>query len=257
MDEQRKYEVIKSLVTHDGNKDRAAVELSLTRRQINRLIKAYKERGKEAFHHGNAGRKPATTIPNETRELVVDLYRTKYYDANFTHYTELLEREENIKLSVGSVASILEESAILSPRVTKQKKKRIKAALEKKKKAAKTKKEADKIQENIVAVEDAHSRRPRSAYFGELLQMDATPFDWVPGQTWHLHLTIDDATGTVVGAWFDTQETLSGYYHVLQRILYDYGIPYKFFTDRRTVFIYKKKNSPSIDEDTYTQFAYA
>lgn len=36
-----------------------------------------------------------------------------------------------------------------------------------------------------------------------------------------------------------------------------YGIPYKFFTDRRTVFTYKKKNSPSIDEDTYTQFAYA
>ena len=33
-------------------------------------------------------------------------------------------------------------------------------------------------------------------------------------------------------------------------------IPYKFFTDRRTIFTYKKKNSPSIDEDTYTQLAY-
>ena len=41
------------------------------------------------------------------------------------------------------------------------------------------------------------------------------------------------------------------------QILTTYGIPYKFFTDRRTVFTYKKKNSPSIDEDTYTQFAYA
>ena len=37
----------------------------------------------------------------------------------------------------------------------------------------------------------------------------------------------------------------------------NHGIPYKIFTDRRTVFTYKKKNSPSIDEDTYTQFAYA
>ncbi|MFR7571704.1 MAG: hypothetical protein ACLUVM_02735 [Blautia faecis] len=46
-------------------------------------------------------------------------------------------------------------------------------------------------------------------------------------------------------------------YHVFHQILTTYGIPYKFFTDRRTVFTYKKKNSPSIDEDTYTQFAYA
>lgn len=36
-----------------------------------------------------------------------------------------------------------------------------------------------------------------------------------------------------------------------------YGIPYKFFTDHHTVFTYTKKNSPPLDEDTYTQFAYA
>lgn len=87
--------------------------------------------------------------------------------------------------------------------------------------------------------------------------MDATPYEWIPGQIWHLHLAIDDATGRITGGWFDTQETLNGYYHVFHQILTTYGIPYKFFTDRRTVFTYKKKNSPSIDEDTYTQFAYA
>ncbi len=87
--------------------------------------------------------------------------------------------------------------------------------------------------------------------------MDATPYEWIPAQIWHLHLAIDDATGRITGGWFDTQETLNGYYHVFHQILTTYGIPYKFFTDRRTVFTYKKKNSPSIDEDTYTQFAYA
>lgn len=29
-----------------------------------------------------------------------------------------------------------------------------------------------------------------------------------------LHLAIDKATSTIVGAWFDYQETLNGYYHV-------------------------------------------
>lgn len=59
------------------------------------------------------------------------------------------------------------------------------------------------------------------------------------------------------GGWFDTQETLHAYYHVLKQILTTYGIPAKIFTDNRTVFNYKRKNSPSLDEDTQTQFGYA
>ena len=258
MDEQKKYEVIKSLADHPApNKRRAALTLGCTVRHVNRMIKGYRDHGKEFFIHGNRGRKPANTIPDETRNFVVDLYRTKYYDSNFTHFTELLAEHEGIHISPSSVTSILETEYIISPKVTKAKKKRIKEQLKADKKAARSQKESDKIQTNLVAVEDAHSRRPRAAYFGELEQMDATPYEWVPGQIWHLHLAIDDATGSITGAWFDTQETLNAYYHVFHQILTTYGIPYKFFTDRRTVFTYKKKNSPSIDEDTYTQFAYA
>ena len=257
MDEQKKYEVIKHLVDNGGNKERAAMTLGITKRQVNRLIKAYKEKGKSAFLHGNRGRKPATTIAQEIRQDVVDLYRTKYYDANFTHFTELLQKHEGITLSLSTVTSVLEASAIFSPRVTKAKRRRIIKQLEEEKQAAKTKKEADRIQTNLVAVEDAHSRRPRCAYFGELAQMDASPYEWFGTEKTTLHIAVDDATGRIIGAFFDEQETLSGYYHVYQQILIRYGIPYKFFTDRRTVFTYKKKNSPDIGEDTCTQFAYA
>lgn len=258
MNEQKKYEVIKSLADHPApNKQRAAITLGCTVRHINRMLKGYREQGKAYFIHGNRGRKPANTIPDKTRNLVVDLYRNKYFDANFEHFTELLGKHEGIHISPSAVMSILEAEYILSPKVTKAKKRRIKEHLAAAKKAAKTQKEAELIQTNLVAVEDAHSRRPRAAYFGQLQQMDATPHEWVPGQIWHLHLAIDDATGTITGGWFDTQETLAGYYHVFQQILSTYGIPCKFLTDRRSVFTYKKKNSPSIDEDTYTQFAYA
>ena len=258
MNEQKKYEVIKSLANHPNpNKQRAAITLDCTVRHINRMLKGYSEQGKAYFIHGNRGRKPANTIPDVTRKLVIDLYRTKYYDANFEHFTELLAKHEGICISPSSVMNILEAEYILSPKVTKAKKKRIKEQLKAQKKVSKTQKEVDKIQANLVAVEDAHSRRPRAAYFGELQQMDVTPYEWVLGQIWHLHLAIDDSTGKITGGWFDTQETLNGYYHVFHQILTTYGIPYKIFTDRRTVFTYKKKNSPSIDEDTYTQFAYA
>ena len=65
-----------------------------------------------------------------------------------------------------------------------------------------------------------------------------------------LHLAIDDATGRITGGWFDA-ETLNGYYHVFHQILCTVS-PTSSFTDRRTVFTYKKKNSPSIIKDTYS-----
>ena len=257
MNEENKYEVIKNLVDNNGNKQRAAITLHLSIRQINRLIKGYKEQGKAFFIHGNRGATPSNKTSDETRNLIVDLYKMKYFDANFTHYTELLERYEKIKLSVSAVTSILENEYILSPRVTKQKKKKIKKELLEKKNAAKSKKEFNKIQSNLVAIEDAHSRRPRHAYFGELLQMDASQYLWFGAKETYLHIAVDDATGMITGAWFDYEETLNGYYHVFHQILTEYGIPYKFFTDCRTIFTYKQKRSPSTDEDTYTQFAYA
>ena len=105
---------------------------------------------------------------------------------------------------------------------------------------------------------DAHPRRPRSKYFGELIQMDASEYIWVKGQPkWHLHAAIDDATSEIVGAWFDTQETLNGYYNVLYMILKLYGVPNRFLTDRRTVFEYTLLAKPDEEKDTYTQFTAA
>ena len=259
MNEQKKYEVIKSLADHPetANKDRAALILGCTKRHINRMLQGYAVSGKDFFIHGNRGKKPTTTISIEIRQKVIDLYRNKYFEANFEHYTELLKKNEGISISASSVMSILESEYILSPKATKAKRRRIKQKLKDQKKAAKTKKELSSIQANLVSVDNAHSRRPRCAYFGELQQMDATPYEWVHGQVWHLHLAIDDASGIVTGAWFDTQETLNGYYHVFEQILTDYGIPYKFLTDKRSVFTYKKKDVLSDDKDTYTQFAYA
>ena len=108
MDELKKYEVIKALVEHPhGNKDRAALTLGCTRRHINRLIAGYRREGKSFFIHGNKGRQPATTIPQQVRNSVLDLYRTKYYNANFQHFTELLLDHEGIRISSSSVANIL------------------------------------------------------------------------------------------------------------------------------------------------------
>ena len=51
MNELQKYEVIKELVDHNGNKNRAAKKLGISRSQIDRLIIKYKEKGKAGFVH--------------------------------------------------------------------------------------------------------------------------------------------------------------------------------------------------------------
>ena len=62
MNEFDKYEVIKELVDHNGNKLRAKERLGLSIRQINRLIHVYKEKGKAGFIHGNRSRTPAKKL---------------------------------------------------------------------------------------------------------------------------------------------------------------------------------------------------
>lgn len=90
-----------------------------------------------------------------------------------------------------------------------------------------------------------------------MIQMDASVHLWFGNQKVHLHAAIDDCTGTIVGAYFDPQETLNGYYQVLYQILNTYGIPSMLYTDNRTVFEYKNKKMKDVGKDTFTQFSYA
>lgn len=257
MNENEKYQIIKKLVDTDGNKQTAALKIACTARHVNRLIAGYKRSGKAFFIHGNHAHKPVTTIPDETKLLVLNLYQTKYYEANLTHYQELLSEMEGIDISVTSIASILRRKYILSPNAHRITKKKVKKELKALKSKTKTKKEQAAIQSSILDLEDAHPRRPRCAFFGEMIQMDASEYVWFGDTKTHLHIAVDDASGTLVGAWFDTQETLNGYYNVLHQILANYGIPYQFFTDNRSVFEYKRKADNNVENDTFTQFGYA
>lgn len=256
--EKQKYDVIKKLVETNGNKERARIKLGLKSiRQINRLIAGYKEYGKEFFIHGNRGRKPKHAISIELKDTIETLYQSKYFDCTYTQFTEYLADREHIFLSVAEVGQILREKYILSPRTRKATRKNLKKKLITQKQNAKSKKEISKLQASIVAIEDSHPRQPRCIYFGEEIQTDACIHLWFGNIKTALHAAIDDATGQVVAAYFDNQEALNGYYNIYYQILTNYGIPYLFKTDKRTVFEYNKKGTTSDEDNTFTQFAYA
>ena len=153
------------------------------------------------------------------------------------------------------------ENGIRSPKARKATKRRLaKERLQKEKKLKnKTEEEIEVIVNNEVALEDSHPRGEKPKYFGEVTEMDGSSHLWFGDKKSCLHLAADKATNTIVGAYFDWQETLNGYYHVFQQILVNYGIPYQFKTDNRTVFNYNRlnENKRTSDKDVLTQFGYA
>ena len=262
MNEKEKYDVIKELVDHNGNKNRAAMKLGISKRQINRLIIKYKENGKYAFIHGNRSKKPVNALDKSISEDIITLYKNKYYDFNFNHFKEFLKKDENIDVSYDFIYKTLSKEGILSPKARKKTRKEfIKKQLLKEKKINNdmSNEEIEIIVNHEIALEDSHPRCEKPKYFGEVIEQDGSIHNWFGDKKSCLHLAIDKATSNVVGAYFDKQETLNGYYNVLYQILTNYGIPYKFLTDNRTVFNYMSLNPDkrTSDKDVLTQYGYA
>lgn len=260
MNEQLKFDTIKRAASKEISTKRASTLLKCTIRTVYNLIKTYKTSGKEGFIHGNRGRKPTTTLSDELSKKIISLYRDTYINANFRHFQDLLAEKENIKISYNKLHNLLSSEGFISPKCNKQTLKKANDRLMKKieNKVKLTKAEEDyvastNLQEPIIS----HPRTPRAKYQGEIIQMDASHHLWCGETKSFLHLAVDDASGQIVGAYFDLQETLNGYYHILHQILITRGIPACFLTDRRTVFEYNSLKNPSDEKDTFTQFGYA
>ena len=217
--EKLKYKTIIKIINGKIDKKKASIIIGCSERRINQLINIYKTQGKIGFIHKSKYNIPANKLDSSFREKIVKLYKEKYYDFNFTHFREKLRDIENINIPYGTLYNILSECNI-----------------------KKSKKQ------------NLHPSRERKKHFGELIQIDASVHLWFGNFKTYLHAAIDDATGNVLGAYFDTGETIKGYYEMTYQILTNYGIPMTFYSDRRTIFQYYSKKMVNIEKDTFTQF---
>lgn len=237
------------LIDHNGNKNRAAQKLGISRKQVDRLIIIYKEKDKSSFVHGNRGHKPKKTLDKSISKNIILLYKNKYFDFNFNHFKKFLETKKNIFVSYKFIYNTLTKEGILSPKARKKTKREYaknKLLEEKKINLAISEEQINTIINHQVALEDSHPRCEKPQYFGEIIEQDGSIHEWFGDIKTCLRLAVDKATSTIVGAQFDYQETLNGYYNVLYQILSKYDILYKFFTDNRTS-----------DKDVLTQYGYA
>lgn len=219
--------VLKKVISGVYRKIDAHRKLGYSRVYIDELIEKYKKDGYSSLIHKNTRRAPINKIDFNKSNQVVSLYKEKYEGFNFTHFREMLLENENISISYCSLYRLLKEAGVQSPKHQK-----------------------------IRHKENLHPTRPRRSCFGELIQIDGSIHLWFGKEKYTLHAAIDDATSTIVGAYFDKEETLFGYYMMFKQILVTYGIPQEFYSDRRTIFDYRKRdeNDKVIENDTFTQF---
>ena len=231
----------------------AAVILGVTERQIYRLRKPKQIKAKPIK------KPPINKTDQSLEEKIVNLYLTKYKGFSHVHFQEKLESEEKINVTLKTLTRILKRHYIISPFATKKTKKEMKKILQSINQVTKPDNEQN-LYENNNIIEDAkeiHNRVHHIEDYGELLQLDARQDFYIDEEKWTLHLAIDVASGIFVGAYFDKEETLNGYQHVLYQIIKDYGIPKCILTDNRTVFEFLNKNSKEESKNTLIQFRYS
>ena len=102
-----RVKVISMLCNGSMRNSEAAAKLGICVRQIIRLKQKYAALGDAAMIHGNRNRQPKHTIKAEVRHLVLRLFQEKYPDFNFSHFTDMLNDAEGVKISRASVVRIL------------------------------------------------------------------------------------------------------------------------------------------------------
>ena len=249
--DEKKLEVMKMVVDGEKSISWAAAKLKRSEKTIRRYRKELLENPNADLVHKNRGREP---VNKTDHELIWHLYCTRYYGLNITYFCEKLDENESIKISEGLVRLIFKEHDEFSVKAWHRTKNELRKRLRELKKLTKQQKEVLVQLEAEPYIRTTHPIQPRSKYFGEELQMDASIHLWFGTKKCALHTAIDDATGIIVGAWFDYQETRNGYYQITKQFLTKYGLPLLIKTDKRTVFEYKKKNDKDMAEDTMTQY---
>lgn len=216
--EQWRLEVLNKVERGELAAREAAAVLEISLRHVRRMVARYRSNGAEALAHGNRGRTPWNVRSSQERERAVCLARSKYAGCNQQHMSELLDEQEELKISRSALRRILLEAGIPAPRKRRPPKHR--------------------------------SRRERYPQEGMLLQIDGSLHDWLAGRGPALTLigAIDDATGKVPYALFREHEDAQGYFLLLSHITLAEGRPLALYRDRHGIFEHSTNGRMTIAE---------
>jgi transposase len=100
-------------------------------------------------------------------------------------------------------------------------------------------------------------RRDRAPWPGMMLHQDGSPHQWVPGVSWDLIVTMDDATNEHYSMFFVDEEGTASSFQGIQEVIEARGLFSSFYTDRGSHYWYTPEAGGKVDKNNPTQFGRA
>ena len=159
--------VLEKLVRKEIKQKKAALQLSLSARQVRRLVKRYERKGALGLVHQNRGRTSNNKTAVEAIDQAMKLIQAHYHDFGPTLAHEKLSKLHGIGFSVERLRQVMIEHGFWKPKTRRRVR--------------------------------THQLRLRRAALGELIQVDGSPHFWFEdrGPYCTLIAFIDDATGRI------------------------------------------------------------
>jgi hypothetical protein len=220
--ELRRLEVLQDLDRRRLTTAAAGQLLGLERRQVFRLLKAYRIEGPTGLISKRRGRRSNRRKPEALRRAVVTIIRQWYWDFGPTLAAEKLREDHGIAVGRETLRQWMIEAGLWRDR---KQRKRI--------------------------------HQPRRDCVGELVQVDGSEHWWFEdrGPQCTLLVFVDDATSRLMHLQFVESESTFAYFHAARAYLEAWGKPVAFYSDKHGVF--RVNHQGALGGDGMTQFGRA
>ena len=223
--ELSRFEVLRDLDRGRLTAPAAAQLLRLERRQVFRLLRAYRAEGAAGLISKRRGRVSNRAKPGALRTEALAIIRERYWDFGPTLASEKLSELHGIVLGRETLRQWMIADGLWLDR--KQRLKRV------------------------------HQPRSRRECLGELIQIDGCEHWWFEdrGPQCTLLVFVDDATGRLMHLQFVESESTFSYFHATRAYLEAWGKPVAFYSDKHGVF--RVNHEGATGGDGMTQFGRA
>ena len=217
-----RLKVVEGIIEKRLTQTDASRQLSVTVRQVKRLVATYRREGAAGLVSRRQGQPSNRRLKESLRETIRRLLMEHYSDFGPTLAREKLLEIHAVNVSIETVRKLQVELGTWRPKGG-----------------------------HVARPFQMRERRPR---FGELIQIDGSPHAWFEerGPYCTLIVFIDDAMGRLTQLYFAPSETTLVYMKVLRRHLVLYGCPLALYSDRHGIFRINRKEPAN--GNTLTQF---
>lgn len=205
------------------SQEEAARILGVHERSFRRHVNRYRENGLDGLIDKRLNQASSRKAPVDEVMALTDLYRDRHQGWNVSHFHQWYVQDGGQR-SYTWVKNALQSQGLVkkSPKRGRHRK-----------------------------------QRPRAPLPGMMLHQDGSTHEWVPGQTWDLIVTMDDATNEHLSMFFVQEEGTQSSFRAMRDVILQKGLCCSLYTDRGSHYWHTPTAGGKVDKDNPTQFGRA